>query len=73
MPRPGNIKAKVLAAINAGRCNTSVDVSEETGLSIPQCAKAVNYLVAKGVVRRNGRVIRGEYRNHATKVFEVVA
>ncbi len=69
----GDKKAAIVAAIESGFCNTSQDVADETGLPIKVCSGAVHNLVKAGALRHTGRVIRGEYRNRPSKVFEVVA
>jgi predicted transcriptional regulator len=66
-------KAKVIDAILSGNCNTSLDVADETGLTVKDCSVVIFNMIEAGVLRYNGRRMRGEYRNHLIKVFEVVA
>lgn len=64
---------RVIAAIETGRCNTSRDVADETGLLMREASKVVSSLIDLGVLRDTGRRIPVAYRNHKLTVFEVVA
>lgn len=71
--RTGGKRERVLAAIQTGRCNTSRDVADETGLPMHEASKVVSSLMELGVLRDTGRRIPVAYRNHKLTVFEVVS
>lgn len=69
-------KAKVRAAVLSGFCNTSLDVADETGLTVLECSSYVAALRREGIVRWTDRRMANKSPIGAGRklyVFEVVA
>jgi len=68
-------KAIVRAAALSGYCNNSLDLADETGLTVQECASYVCALIRKGELKRNGRRLPNQSadgRGRKLFVFEVV-
>jgi predicted transcriptional regulator len=70
--RQRGIKPKVMGAILTGRCNTSQDVADETGLSVARCSKCISSLADIGILSRTDRILRRSKGGHL-RIFEVRA
>lgn len=69
-------KAKVRAAVLSGYCNTTLDIADETGLSVNICSGYVAALMRQGELRRTDRRLPNSSANGKGRklhVFEVVA
>lgn len=65
-------RERVVKAIMTGRCNTSRDVADETGMTVRDSSRVVSDLLDDGVLRDTGRRMPIAYRNRTMIVFEVV-
>lgn len=69
-------KALVRAAVMSGFCNTTLDIADETGLTVLECSSYVAALLRNGEVRKTGRRLpnkSADGRGRKLHVFEVVA
>lgn len=67
-------KAVVRAAALSGYCNNSLDVADETGLTVKECSSYLAALIRKGELKRSDRRLPNasvDGRGRKLFVFEV--